>query len=1040
MVRKYNLMDLLIRSSLFQMKKTLLLTVISLIAFSFSYGQGIVRGKITDKNGETLIGVTIVLKSNRSIGVTTDLDGNYSLKLSDSTAQTLVVSYISYQTIEVTIHPVNNEVIIKDFVLVESSQSLVEVEVIAKSTKAKDYYMENMKKNSSNTLDYISAETMKKTGDPNVNAAIARVSGVATNNSGFITVRGIGDRYVLTTMNGMRIPTLDPITNNVRLDMFPAYLVDNVIITKTASPNLPGNWAGAYISVETKDYPDKLSITVEDYVGYNNQTTFKNILSSQHSSTDWLGYDNGLREHNPNGFVAPTLRIDHYQEMVQAGQGAYYKSLGITDWRDNDGTGTVGETYLKLGLVQLGLLPKAEFNDPVAIKKAETTFENQNGSYYTQAFNSINAGAVKTAQSFPSDWNTTKKVAPPNFSQNFSIGNQVQLFGRPLGFLAGFRYSSSTLYDPNSIANRVSDQSGYASSYRQQQVTTETRGWSALLNVAYKFNTNNSVTLMFMPNVTGVNNIRTNYDTVQLVHTIAQFYESRKQMIYQYKSEHYIPWKKIKIDLNASYTKGYSNAPDLRVLPYQIVPGSSSMVTIDPTNNSIDRYYRTISDNLFDSRLSAEMPIGNKTGLLRKLIVGGAYQNDRQRSDQYDYALGTGNPLYSPQGNSINDLFSVNNFTISDNRMTLVYADRDASTQSVNHTFGRSYIAAGFAMLDYSIVPRLRVSGGLRAEQAYIYTDIDRFDSLGYSARDPRRLVDQILVTPGKLDALSILPSANIIYKVKKSEEAPINLRVNYSKTIARPSIRELSDVSQYNYQYQAFILGNPDLKMAHINNYDLRLESYFKNGDNLSVSLFYKDFRDHIELVYSSYLSWQNVDKSTVKGIEFEGKKKIIKNLEFRANVTLVNSQEIFVRSTIDPTTSPRSYTPMDTVKRVMYGQAPYIINGILSYSADSIGLVLTLSYNVQGPRLVIAQNTSSIPDVYELARHLVDCRITKKLGKHFSVNLTVNNILNAPIRRAYKFVPNAYSPPDAPKGFFMAYDTYTYGTNYMLGFIYKL
>lgn len=92
---------------------------------------------------------------------------------------------------------------------------------------------------------------MKRTGDNNITAAVARVSGVSTN-GGFITVRGIGDRYVKTTINGSRIPTLDPFTNNIKLDLFPASLVDNVIITKTASPDLPGDWAGAYLSVETK--------------------------------------------------------------------------------------------------------------------------------------------------------------------------------------------------------------------------------------------------------------------------------------------------------------------------------------------------------------------------------------------------------------------------------------------------------------------------------------------------------------------------------------------------------------------------------------------------------------------------------------------------------------------------------------------------------------------------------------------------------------------------------------------------------------------
>ncbi|HOO09492.1 MAG TPA: TonB-dependent receptor plug domain-containing protein, partial [Cyclobacteriaceae bacterium] len=78
------------------------------------------------------------------------------------------------------------------------------------------------------------SELIKKTGDANVTAAIARVSGVSTNGS-FITVRGIGDRYIKTMINGMRIPTLDPFTNNIKLDIFPSSLVDNIIITKTAS-------------------------------------------------------------------------------------------------------------------------------------------------------------------------------------------------------------------------------------------------------------------------------------------------------------------------------------------------------------------------------------------------------------------------------------------------------------------------------------------------------------------------------------------------------------------------------------------------------------------------------------------------------------------------------------------------------------------------------------------------------------------------------------------------------------------------------------
>ncbi len=1006
------------------MKKLFLLSISVFITFSFSLAQGIIRGKVSDKTGETLIGVTIVLKSNHSVGTITDLDGNYSLKITDSTEQTLIVSYVSYQSVETTVHPVKGEIILKDFVLESASKDLGVIEVTAKATRAKDYFMENLKKNSSTTIDYISAETIKKTGDPNVTAAVARVSGVSTNGS-FITIRGIGDRYVKTTINGLRIPTLDPFTNNIRLDMFPSSLVDNVIVSKTASPDLPGDWAGAYLSVETKDYPDKLSVNIESSIGYNNQTTFKNVLSSQHSSTDWLGYDNGFRERNHTDFKGAILTPTQYQQFVALGLGDYYKSIGITGWID-DGSLTA-DLYFKLGLVKLGLLTNSQFDDPAAVNNAKTLYIQ--GSYKDQAFNKLNADAAKTGQSFPNNWNTTIRKAPFDFTQSFSVGDQFTINGKAVGVLAGFRYGSATLYDSKSIAQRPYPVTGLLEKSIEQQITKETNGWSALLNLAYKFNPNNSITFIYMPNLNGVNNVRNSNNIIANNQTKVQFYEDRKQLVYQLKTEHYLPTFKTKIDFNASYTDGKSNAPDFKILQYDIGT-SSSPITIDPTNQPADRYYRYLTDKLFDSKLSAEMPIGSKSELSRKLKFGGAYLNDHQKSDQYHYHLNYGNSASLIQSTDIDQVMSLDNFDIQNNSIVWIYSQ---DIMPVNHTFGRTSITSGFALLDYAITRTLRVSGGLRVEHAVIFTDIDEYNALGYMADDGRRFYGNggfPIANPGKLNEINYLPSLNIIYKLKNIEESPINVRLNFSQTVARPSIRELSDVTNYDYELQATVLGNPNLKTVHINNYDLRLESYFKNGDNLSVSLFYKDFKNHIELVNSTYYYWQNVDKSKVVGIELEGKKAITKHLEFRANTTFDNSTSKFVRSTLYVTNGIINYIPVDTIKRPMFGQAPYIINGMLSYNADSIGLVVTLSYNLQGPRLVIASDNKSIPDVYELQRHLLDFKTSKKFGKHFTASITIRNILNEPIRRSYKY----------PEGYTMDFDKYRYGTNFLLSILYKL
>ena len=971
------------------------------------------------------------MKSNPGIGVTTDLDGNYTLKIKDSTAQTIVISYVSYPSIEEIVNPKNGEIIVKDFVMQDAAKALGVVEVTVKAAKANVYYMENIKKNSATTIDYISNETMKKTGDANVIAAVARVTGVSTN-GGFITVRGIGDRYVKTTINGCRIPTLDPFTNNIKLDMFPASLVDNIIITKTASPDLPGDWAGAYLSVETKDYPDALSVNIESTVGYNNQSTFKDVISSDRSKTDWEGFDNSFREHDHTQFQSAITHPTQYQELIALGLGDYYKSLGITGWADGSASGNI---YFHLGLVQLGLLAPALINDPTAITNATNAYNS--GNYHSQAFATLNAGAAKTGQSFPNNWNTTKRKAPLNYSQSFTVGDQLQLFGKPLGFIAGFRYGSATIYDPKSIKEEPYAGSSLIAGYSERQASKETNGWSALINLAYKLNPNNSISLLFMPNLIGVNDVKDGYDTVKNTTTKAQFYEARKQMVYQFKMENYIPSIKAKIESNASYTKGNSNAPDFKYLQYDGNPNTNSYV-LDPGVHDIDRFYRYLSDNLFDSHISVEIPIGNKPGLTRKLKFGGAYLDENTKSDQYQYLLGRGDYTLPLQSSDINSYLSLDQFQVSNgiNTSGVPYSTLNwyynLNNNPTDHTFGKSKISAAFIMADYTIISRLRISGGVRVEQTNMLTDVNKFDSLGLSDTDPRRFYQEgvLPAIPGRLNQTNFLPSATIIYKLIDKEENPTNIRLGYSQTLARPSLREISNTSNFDYELQDNVRGNPNLKMVEIKNYDFRIESYFKNKDNLSLSVFYKDFKNHIELEHADVYTWINVDKSNVTGIELEGRKAIIKGLEFRANVTLVKSATSYVRTRQEIVGTTVITYNEDTVKRSMFGQAPYIVNAILSYTSDSLGLTATLSYNIQGPRLVIGSNNKSIPDIYELQRHLLDFKVSKKFGKHFSVSFTVKDILNSKVTRAYKF----------DDGSTVIYDQYRWGTNYLFGLLYKL
>ncbi len=286
------------------------------------------------------------------------------------------------------------------------------------------------------------------------------------------------------------------------------------------------------------------------------------------------------------------------------------------------------------------------------------------------------------------------------------------------------------------------------------------------------------------------------------------------------------------------------------------------------------------------------------------------------------------------------------------------------------------------------------------------------------------------LVNAANLNQWNLLPSGSLIYKIKSKKETQSNLRFNYSQSVARPSIRELSDAAIYDNEFRTLIYGNSDLKIVEITNYDFRGEVYFGNGDNVSASVFYKDFRNHIEMGFGGAgITWDNIEQSSVRGIEIEGKKQIGRNFEFRANLTLVKSEAEFVRKDLQIIDGIKVYTIIDTVYRPMFGQAPYLFNSILSYTADSLGLTATISYNVQGPRLVIAGAVKGRPDVYEIPRHLLDFKLSKTIGEHYSASITIRDILNSPVRRSY----------DLPNGY-VDFDRFRYGTNFLVSFAYKL
>lgn len=276
----------------------ILLFILLIGAANLSFAQqGFLRGKVIDgANGEGLFGATIT-KQGTTQGTVADFDGNFSLGLEPGT-HNIVIQFVSYQskTVEGVVIKAG-EVTNLDLTLSEDVQQLEAVVVTAEQIRDNEVALLSVQKKSANTIDGISSAAFKKIGDSDLGGAMKRVTGVSVEGGKYVYVRGLGDRYTKTTLNGMTIPGLDPDKNTVQMDIFPTNTIENVVVYKTFSPDLQGDFTGGAIDVETKKFPEEKVTAISFGIGFNPDMHFNgDNLNYAGGKTDFLGFDDGTRK------------------------------------------------------------------------------------------------------------------------------------------------------------------------------------------------------------------------------------------------------------------------------------------------------------------------------------------------------------------------------------------------------------------------------------------------------------------------------------------------------------------------------------------------------------------------------------------------------------------------------------------------------------------------------------------------------------------------------------------------------------------------
>ncbi|MEP6615654.1 MAG: TonB-dependent receptor [Ginsengibacter sp.] len=265
------------------------------ISFS-SFSQGKVEGKVTDsKSGNPVVGVSVIVDGSRT-GIATDIDGRFILSLQSGKKYTIRLSSIGYKIKELTEVEVNPRVVTPLDVIMESAAK-TENEVVVTSTARKETVaaLISLQKNTNTVAQVISAEAIRRSPDKNTGEVLKRVPGTSVQEGKYLVVRGLSDRYNQAMLNGILLSSTEPDRKTFSFDIFPSAMIDNIVINKAFVPELPGEWAGGLVQVNTKDIPSKNFLNFQVGTGFNTNVVGNDFYSYKGSNTDFLGFDNKSR-------------------------------------------------------------------------------------------------------------------------------------------------------------------------------------------------------------------------------------------------------------------------------------------------------------------------------------------------------------------------------------------------------------------------------------------------------------------------------------------------------------------------------------------------------------------------------------------------------------------------------------------------------------------------------------------------------------------------------------------------------------------------
>lgn len=888
-----------------------------------SSSSGSLRGRILEaETSEPLPGATVkIVETN--LATMTDLDGYYNFPKAPAGQQIIEVSFMGYTNEKTEVRINGNRTNMHDIKLSPDANQLKEVVVTGEHNQASTVGLYARQRESVAMTDGISAEQMKLTADSNMAQVLKRVSGVTMQDSRFVVVRGMSERYNNVQLNGSSLPSSEPNRRNFSFDVLPSNLVDNVVVSKTFTPDMSGEFSGGTVQVSTLSIPDEAFFALNAGAGLNTQSTGKDFWNNTRYKGDWLlGTD--ARDWFKNGWVDRYNNAERQEKQDIAAEIPNH-------WGLQRFMGAPTQNYAVSGGVPFRFQNGSSFGFIGALtyrhEESREDYEWQDRFFSTTADDGIKTSAVTTIAGL------------------FNIGWK----------------NRRHRVDFRSIYNRRFTHE----SSRQTDINDSD-----------------------LPELKLVSSVREN-----------TLWQTRLQ------GEHRFAGNKLKIDWFADYNELERYQPDDRFnaayvygLDNQSGELLFSWLASRPGESvghkSAGMYASLLNETKKNIGGNAEYSF-KIAGNTQKIKAGywGTFRTAgfKQTTIVLLEPVSTRQSLFLP----VQELFTPENFAAG--RYGFDFWTFAPSTDLTNGDKydGTQDIHAGYLMADISFFKsRLHLIGGMRLENSTMAINtFSRFlnnnDEMDFYWADS-------LVVHTKNDWLPSLTAAfDISPKLK--------IRAAYSKTIARADFRERSAFYYYDMWERVVMRGGTSgLRDAVTENYDLRLEYYPSPGEIISVSAFYKDFIDPVEIVAIRTNSGQvarfvNLQEAMAKGLELNLRKHFgfiarpLQNLYLNANLTLMDGTVRLEPARIDDMilrSEPRDRLPN--------GLSPLVWNAGLAYEGDILGAAL--NYNYVGHRVRYA-GVDKFMDEYEAQRGGLDAQVSARLFKgRMEVKLNASDITAAP------------------------------------------